>query len=215
MAILITGASGGLGTTVYQAFAATGAKVIGAARSGSDLDVDLSTAEGAQSMVDQVLKQGPLDALGAPGRTFAGRLDRRDRRQNLGHADERQPARGVLAMRASLKPMLAQKHGRIVVIGARAAIETMPNFSAYAVSKAGVVALVRNVAAEVRDHGITCNAVLPSTIDTEVNRKAMPNATIRNGSRRSPSRALGVAGFRCGERCERSGDSNLWPSLKN
>jgi NAD(P)-dependent dehydrogenase (short-subunit alcohol dehydrogenase family) len=72
--------------------------------------------------------------------------------------------------------MLAQKRGRIVVIGARAAIETMPNFSAYAVSKAGVVALVRNVAAEVRDHGITCNAVLPSTIDTEVNRKAMPNA---------------------------------------
>jgi NAD(P)-dependent dehydrogenase (short-subunit alcohol dehydrogenase family) len=176
MAILITGASGGLGTTVYQAFAATGAKVIGAARSGSDLDVDLSTAEGAQSMVDQVLKQGPLDALVHLVGTFAG--------GSIAETDDKtwdmlmnvNLRAAFLAMRASLKPMLAQKRGRIVVIGARAAIETMPNFSAYAVSKASVVALVRNVAAEVRDHGITCNAVLPSTIDTEVNRKAMPNA---------------------------------------
>ena len=176
MAILITGASGGLGTTVYQAFAATGAKVIGAARSGSDLDVDLSTSEGAQSMVDQVLKQGPLDALVHLVGTFAG--------GSIAETDDKtwdmlmnvNLRAAFLAMRASLKPMLAQKRGRIVVIGARAAIETMPNFSAYAVSKAGVVALVRNVAAEVRDHGITCNAVLPSTIDTEVNRKAMPNA---------------------------------------
>jgi NAD(P)-dependent dehydrogenase (short-subunit alcohol dehydrogenase family) len=176
MAILITGASGGLGTTVYQAFAATGAKVIGAARAGSDLNVDLSTAEGAQSMVDQVLKQGPLDALVHLVGTFAG--------GSIAETDDKtwdmlmnvNLRAAFLAMRASLKPMLAQKRGRIVVIGARAAIETMPNFSAYAVSKAGVVALVRNVAAEVRDQGITCNAVLPSTIDTEVNRKAMPNA---------------------------------------
>jgi len=176
MAILITGASGGLGTTVYQAFAATGAKVIGAARSGSDLDIDLSTAEGAQSMVDQVLKQGPLDALVHLVGTFApGSIAETDDKtwDMLMNVNLRA---AFLAMRASLKPMLAQKRGRIVVIGARAAIETMPNFSAYAVSKAGVVALVRNVAAEVRDHGITCNAVLPSTIDTEVNRKAMPNA---------------------------------------
>jgi len=176
MAILITGASGGLGTTVYQAFAATSAKVIGAARSGSDLDVDLSTAAGAQSMVDQVLERGPLDALVHLVGAFAG--------GSIAETDDKtwdmlmnvNLRAAFLAMRASLKPMLAQKRGRIVVIGARAAIETMPNFSAYAVSKAGVVALVRNVAAEVRDHGITCNVVLPSTIDTEVNRKAMPNA---------------------------------------
>lgn len=177
MAILITGASGGLGATVYQAFEATGAKVIGAARAGSDLDVDLSSPEGAQSMVDQVLKQGPLDALVHLVGAFGGGSP-------IAETDDKtwdmlmnvNVRASFLAIRASLKPMLVQKRGRIVVIGARAAVETMPNFAAYAVSKAAAVALVRNVAAEVRHHGITCNAVLPSTIDTEVNRKSMPNA---------------------------------------
>jgi NAD(P)-dependent dehydrogenase (short-subunit alcohol dehydrogenase family) len=152
-------------------------KVIGAARSGSDLDVDLSSADGAQSMVDQALKQGPLDALVHLVGAFAGGspvAETDDKTWDMLMNVNLRAA--FLAMRAALKPMIAQEHGRIVVIGARAALETMPNFAAYAVSKAGVAALVRNVAAEVRDHGITCNAVLPSTIDTPVNRQAMPKA---------------------------------------
>ncbi len=177
MAILITGASGGLGTAVYKAFVESGAKVIGAARSGSDLNVDLSTAEGAQSLVEQALKRGPLDALVHLVGAFSGGspvAETDDKTWDMLMNVNLRAA--FLGIRASLKPMLAQKHGRIVVIGARAALESMPNFAAYAVSKAGVVALVKNVAAEVRDHGITCNAVLPSVIDTEVNRKAMPTA---------------------------------------
>jgi len=176
MAILITGASGGL-TAVYKAFVESGAKVIGAARSGSDLNVDLSTAEGAQSLVEQALKRGPLDALVHLVGAFSGGspvAETDDKTWDMLMNVNLRAA--FLGIRASLKPMLAQKHGRIVVIGARAALESMPNFAAYAVSKAGVVALVKNVAAEVRDHGITCNAVLPSVIDTEVNRKAMPTA---------------------------------------
>jgi len=55
-------------------------------------------------------------------------------------------------------------------------LEPSPNFAAYAISKAALVALVKNVAAEVKDSGITANVVLPSTIDTPANRKSMPNA---------------------------------------
>jgi NAD(P)-dependent dehydrogenase (short-subunit alcohol dehydrogenase family) len=80
------------------------------------------------------------------------------------------------AIRAALDPMLKSKRGRIVAIGARAALEPSPNFAAYAISKAALVALVKNVAAEVKDSGITANVVLPSTIDTPANRKSMPNA---------------------------------------
>ena len=81
------------------------------------------------------------------------------------------------AMRAVLlKPMTAAKYGRIVAVGSRAAVEAMPNFAAYSVSKAGLVALVKNVAAEGKDLGITANVVLPSTIDTPANRQAMPTA---------------------------------------
>jgi NAD(P)-dependent dehydrogenase (short-subunit alcohol dehydrogenase family) len=80
------------------------------------------------------------------------------------------------AMRAVLKPMTAAKYGRIVAVGSRAAVEPTPNFAAYSVSKAGLVALVKNVAAEGRDSGITANVVLPSTIDTPLNRKSMPQS---------------------------------------
>ncbi len=55
-------------------------------------------------------------------------------------------------------------------------MEPSPNLAAYAVSKAALVALIKNVAAEVKDSGITANVVLPSTIDTPANRKAMPQA---------------------------------------
>ena len=51
----------------------------------------------------------------------------------------------------------SRKRGRIVAIGSRAAVEPSPNLAAYAVSKAALVALVRNVAAEVKDSGITAN----------------------------------------------------------
>ena len=56
------------------------------------------------------------------------------------------------------------------------AVEPAPNFAAYAVSKAALVALVKNVAAEGKKFGISANVLLPSVIDTAANRKAMPDA---------------------------------------
>jgi NAD(P)-dependent dehydrogenase (short-subunit alcohol dehydrogenase family) len=78
--------------------------------------------------------------------------------------------------RAVLPGMLKAGKGRIVAVGARAAIEPIANFAAYSVSKAALVALVKTVALEVKDSGITANAVLPSVIDTPANRAAMPAA---------------------------------------
>lgn len=78
--------------------------------------------------------------------------------------------------RAVLPGMLKAGKGRIVAVGARAAIEPIANFAAYSVSKAALVALVKTVALEVKDSGITANVVLPSVIDTPANRAAMPAA---------------------------------------
>jgi NAD(P)-dependent dehydrogenase (short-subunit alcohol dehydrogenase family) len=82
------------------------------------------------------------------------------------------------AMRALLGGMVARKKGSIVVIGSRAAVRpwTSANASAYAASKAAVVALAEAAAAEVLDLGVRINAVLPSTLDTPANRRAMPSA---------------------------------------
>src|SRR5216683_1756702 len=69
MSVLITGASGGLGGAVCQAFLDQGSKVIGAARSWQatmpypTLAVDLATAAGCEEMVKQALTHGPIDAL--------------------------------------------------------------------------------------------------------------------------------------------------------
>ena len=66
--------------------------------------------------------------------------------------------------------------GRVIAIGSRAGVECPAGLAAYAVSKAGLNALVQVAAKEVRLQGITVNAVLPSIIDTPANRAAMPDA---------------------------------------
>jgi len=141
------------------------------------LSADLTTTEGCNGMVEEALKQGPIDALvhlvgGYTGGTpLSDTTDSAwDRMLNLNLRS------AFLAIRAVLKPMLAAQRGRIVAIGSRAAVEPSPNSAAYAVSKAGLVALVKNVAAESTGTGVTANIVLASTIDTPPNRKAMPKA---------------------------------------
>jgi NAD(P)-dependent dehydrogenase (short-subunit alcohol dehydrogenase family) len=81
-------------------------------------------------------------------------------------------------LRALLPAMVAAKHGSVVVIGSRAVEQpwTSDGAAAYAAAKSAVVALARTVAAEVRDQGVRVNAVLPSTLDTQANRAAMPDA---------------------------------------
>jgi NAD(P)-dependent dehydrogenase (short-subunit alcohol dehydrogenase family) len=82
------------------------------------------------------------------------------------------------SLRALLPPMVARKSGAIVLMGARAAADpaSSARAAAYAASKAAVVALAQAVAAEVREHGVRVNVVMPSTLDTEANRAAMPQA---------------------------------------
>jgi len=64
--------------------------------------------------------------------------------------------------------------GRIVNVASRAAVEPAGGSLAYTISKAGVVALTRALADELKTAGVLVNAVVPSIIDTPANRKAMP-----------------------------------------
>lgn len=98
----------------------------------------------------------------------------------------------VIACRATLPVMIAGGGGRVVNIASRAVLAPSGGFIAYTVSKAGVITLTQALAQEVRKHRITVNAVLPSTMDTPGNRRAMPDAD-RSGWVRTEDVAHAVA----------------------
>ena len=82
--------------------------------------------------------------------------------------------------RAVLPSMEAQGWGRIVNVGARAALEPGTRQPPYNVAKAAVVALTRSIAADYRRLGVAANVILPSTIDTPANCAVMGNADPSN-----------------------------------
>ncbi len=81
----------------------------------------------------------------------------------------------VIGCRAVLPAMTRAASGRIVNISSRSVVPPLGGFIAYTVAKAGIITLTQALAREVA-RGITVNAVLPSTMDTPANRRAMPNA---------------------------------------
>jgi NAD(P)-dependent dehydrogenase (short-subunit alcohol dehydrogenase family) len=82
----------------------------------------------------------------------------------------------VNACRAAIPHLRASRAGRIINIGAYAALKASAGMGAYAASKSGVHRLTESLAAELKDRRITVNAVLPSIIDTPANRAEMPKA---------------------------------------
>ena len=84
----------------------------------------------------------------------------------------------VVACKAALPYLFAAGGGRIVNVGAGAAARAGAGMGAYAASKAGVERLTEALAAELRDHNVTVNAILPGIIDTPANRAAMPDADV-------------------------------------
>jgi NAD(P)-dependent dehydrogenase (short-subunit alcohol dehydrogenase family) len=80
-----------------------------------------------------------------------------------------------LVTQAVLPHMLEAGGGSVVCVGSRAALQPFRGASGYVTSKAAVIAFAQAVAAEYKNDGIRCNAILPSVIDTPANRDSMPN----------------------------------------
>lgn len=188
--VLVTGANGGLGTYVTQAFLDAGATVIGTSRKvqQSDFDsphftalpADSSTGQGARDLVDQLVARfGRLDVLVHAVGGFAGG-------QSIPKTDAGTFQRmfdlnvnSVFHMLQAAIPVLRQTgDGRVIAIGSRAAVDPPPGVGAYSASKAAMVSLIRTTALENKDAGLTANVILPGTIDTPANREAMPKADV-------------------------------------
>ena len=186
--VLVTGANGGLGAYVTRAFLDAGAMVVGSSRNIRQNDfehpsftaqaAELATGKGARDLVDQVVGRfGRLDVLVHTVGGFAGG-------QSIVDTDDATYQRMLdlnlnsvfHILRAAINPLRQNGDGRLVAIGSRAAVEPGARVGAYSASKAAMVSLIRTVALENKDAGLKANVVLPGTMDTPANRKAMPNA---------------------------------------
>ena len=190
--IAITGASGVLGSALARASAEQGYRValidhapvtppdlVSACGAGVvDLPgTDLTSSEAAASAIaNLVAATGRLDVLVnvAGGFVWQTTQDGDAASWDRMHALNLKTA--LNATRAALAHLTAAAAGRIINIGANAALKAAAGMGAYGASKAGVHRLTEALAEELKATGVTVNAVLPSIIDTPANRADMPEA---------------------------------------
>ena len=183
--IAITGGHGVLGRAVVEAALADGLSVAvidhasGQSAPEGVLElggVDLTDAASAKKAIDAAVAHfGRLDALLNIAGGFVWQT-----------TDDADPAWAKMfalnlttalnAIRAALPHLKASPEGRIVNVGANAALKSAAGMGAYAASKAGVHRLTESLAEELKETSVTVNAVLPSILDTAQNRKDMPDA---------------------------------------
>ncbi len=184
--IIVTGGFGELGTAVSQAFARNGHNVcrVDFASSPTTIDhtldlagINLTKPLDCEKVANAAKNTfGGIDVLvNIAGGFYWGNLD------NSELSDwERMFGMNLLTAvsmtKAALPEIQRSQSGRIINIGAIAALSADAGMGAYAASKSGIHRFTESLAKELSDSSTTVNAILPSTIDTKANRAAMPDA---------------------------------------
>lgn len=193
--VVITGASGNLGIALAKGFASAGAKLalldIRAERIEEIIDgfpgasthklwapVDMTDAASVKKAIDGIVEEfGRIDVLlNVAGGYRAGIPIHETKLADWDFMMALNARTVFLASKHVLPHMLRQRRGKIVNIGARPGLKGVAGAAAYSASKSAVIRLTESMAAEVRSKGINVNCILPGTMDTPENRKAMPDA---------------------------------------
>ena len=185
MSVLVAGGTGYLGTAVVRELVASGYSVAATwivakerERLGSEpvelIEADLFDAAATEAAIAAV------DDLEAVVNLVGG--------YSIGpHVHETEPAEferlmrlnvtpSFLLARAAMPVLVERGGGSFVGVGSRAALRPFPGAAGYVVSKAALLALIEALDSEYRRHGVRCNAIVPSIIDTPANREAEPDA---------------------------------------
>lgn len=197
--VMVAGGTGGLGRAVSMAFLNQDAKVVVTYRNQKEFAslqseagihasslqgerVDVTDIAAVEQLVESVAaKHGRLDVLVNTVGGYAGGI-------KLWELDpgvfDRMLAlnlrAGFALSRAAVAPMLRQKRGAIVNVAAKASYDHAAGAAAYAASKAATLAMIDSLAADTKGTGVRVNSILPSIIDREANRNAMPDADFTN-----------------------------------
>jgi len=214
--VLIAGGAGALGRAIALAFLEESAYVIltyrrqeefvalnkTAAATGLSLEgyqVDVTDEGAVRRLTEQLLaSHGRIDVLVNAVGGYAGG-------QPLWETDSKtfdqmfalNLRSGYVLCRAIVPVMLKQRSGAILNVSSRTALDHAAGAAAYAASKAAAVAMIDSLAADLKGTGIRVNSVLPSIIDTDANRKAMPKADFTKWPK--PEEIARVILFLCSE----------------
>lgn len=191
--VLVAGGTGGLGRAVSLAFLEAGAKVSVTYRREEELDslkraagadaarveafrVDITDEASVRQLVESIAaKYTRLDAVVNTVGGYAGGVKLWELETGVFEQMLALNLRsGYVLSRATVPVMLKAGKGAIVNVAAKAAFDHAAGAAAYAASKAAAVALFDSLAADLKGSGVRVNTILPSIIDTEANRKAMP-----------------------------------------
>ena len=205
---VILGATGGLGPSVVDAFAKRGDRVIGVARSRSDVSqlasrypgivvgetADLTSRLEVDDLWERIDRAGvPRWVVNLTGGYRAGKVVDSTPDDftfmmdlNLGSV--------WWSCRAAARRM---KAGAIINVSSRSGLLAEPGAAAYAVAKAGVITLTKVLAAELKTSGVRVNAVVPVIIDTPANRQSMPEGLIEKAV--APSEIAAVIAYLCSD----------------
>ena len=216
---IVTGAGKGIGREAALAIAAEGATVVAVARTQADLDEtvkmiednggsaislsrDLTDGEQVQSMVDTVIeKYGKIDILVNNAGITRDGLIMKMSEEDFDRVLDTNLKGAFHTIRHASRYFLKQKSGKIINISSVSGVMGNAGQANYSASKAGVIGLTKSVARELASRGITCNAVAPGFIETEMT-EAMPEAAREAVKKQIPlqrtgqvSDVAGVAAF--------------------
>ena len=204
---LVTGASRGIGAAIAAELAAQGALVIGTATTqegASRIDaalpgastgvvLDVVDAAGCEALVDRIVEQhGRLDVLVNNAGITRDNLAMRMKDSAWQEVIDTNLTAVFRLSRLVLRPMMKQRHGRIINITSVVGSSGNPGQANYAAAKAGVAGMTRALAREVGSRGITVNCVAPGFIDTDMTR-ALSAEQVASLTQQIPLGRLGQA----------------------
>jgi 3-oxoacyl-[acyl-carrier protein] reductase len=199
---LVTGGGKGIGRAVSRALAGMGARVVVNYRSdataaeetaheigGEAVRCDVVDGAAVQAMVKDI---GQLDLLVNNAGAVRDNLLLRMKLDDWEHVISTDLTSAYHTTRAAMSGMLRRRWGRIVNMSSVVGITGNPGQANYAAAKAGLIGFTKAIAKEIGSRGITCNAVAPGYVRTELTEGSLADELVAEIVKRTPLQREGT-----------------------